>query len=334
MALSAYGFVSLFCRTLLEPGERFPGSKTIKTMETKDTIPQEEEILVKMKLPERIDIRVDWAFKWIFSKEKHLVKIIKDLLDLDIEVIEYLPNELAVGSEEEKRSRFDVICKNTQTGEIFVLEMQTTYEYDMPDRLYYYAGSLIHNQVKVGDKSYTVNSVLICCIAGYHVHHRESVPEGKVFFRYKMKDEETGEVFDGDKLNICFLELNRFCNYLDKYSDLKAQWCWIFNNLSIFVHRPENLDSSFNDLLEDSCTKKLKPMEKEEYLKAAELTDFDRENIYKGGVYMGRLEGFDEGRQEGKQEIARAMLAKGFEVSDISELTGLTAAEIASISKG
>ena len=153
-------------------------------------------------IPERMDIRVDWAFNHFFRKKKHLIKIIKDLLDLDIEVLEYLPNLLDVSVEKDKRSVFDVACRNVKTGETFVLEMQRTDESDMMDRLYYYGGSLIHNQVEKGDLKYKVNSVLVCCIATYDVRHNGSVPEGKVLFRYRMMENDTHEVFDGDKLNI------------------------------------------------------------------------------------------------------------------------------------
>ena len=62
-------------------------------------------------IPARMDIRVDWAFHHFFRKKKHLIKIIKDLLDMDIQVIEYLPSVLDAVSEKEKRSVFDVICK-------------------------------------------------------------------------------------------------------------------------------------------------------------------------------------------------------------------------------
>ena len=83
------------------------------------------EAALLRNLPERMDIRVDWAFRHLFSKKRHLIKIIKDLMDLDIEVIEYLPNALDVDSEMDKKSVFDVICKDSLTGEIFVLEIRS-----------------------------------------------------------------------------------------------------------------------------------------------------------------------------------------------------------------
>ena len=289
-----------------------------KSKKAPEASKSQEEILINV--PKRLDIRVDWAFRHFFRKKKHLIKIIKDLLDIDIEIIEYLPNALDVATDQDKKSVFDVVCKNVKTDETFVLEMQTTYESDMADRLYYYGGSLIHNQVLSGDKKYVVKSVLICCIASYRVPHNDPVPEGKVFFQYKMRESETNEVFDGDKLNICFLELNRFDNYLDKDADLKKQWCWIFNNLATFVERPDNLDPTFNDVIEDAGTGKLSNQQKLKYMEALHLNERERLVIHEGGIIIGRA--------NEKVAIARNMLAKGFDLETIAECTGLSEEEV------
>ena len=272
-----------------------------KRNKTSETGKQKEELLINV--PERMDIRVDWAFRHFFRKKKHLIKIIRDLLDIDMEIIEYLPEALDVATEQDKKSVFDVVCKNTKTEETFVLEMQTTYESDMADRLYYYGGSLIHNQVSSGDKKYVVNSVLICCIASYNVPHKQPVPQGKVLFRYKMMENDTHEVYDDDKLNICFLELNRFDNYLDKDADLKKQWCWIFNNLANFAKRPENLDPSFDDVIKDAGTGKLTIQQKIEYMVAMHLNDRERLVIHEGGVMIGREEVREEWRQDRIEKV-------------------------------
>ena len=279
-------------------------------------------------IPARMDIRVDWAFHHFFRKKKHLIKIIKDLLDMDIQVIEYLPSVLDAVSEKEKRSVFDVICKNVRTQETFVLEMQTTYESDMMDRLYYYGGSLIHSQVEKGDPKYDVHSVLVCCIACYRVPHKESVPEGKVFFRYRMMENDTHEIFDGDKLNICFLELARFDNYLKKGSDLREQWCWIFNNLSTFVERPKNLDSSFDEVIKDADTSKLSANQRKSYMEARKLSEHERLVVYEGGYEIGMMEGMEKGTQQRNAEIAKNLLAMHMSPNDIAKATGLTEEQI------
>ncbi len=249
---------------------------------------------------------------------------------------------LDVATEKDKKSVFDVLCKNKHTEEQFVLEMHTTYESVMNDRLYYYGVSLIHNQVSSRDMEYKVNSVIILCVASYRVPHKEKVPAEKVFFKYQMRESETHEVFDGDKLSICFLELNRFDNYLDNDEDLKKQWCWIFNNISTFAVRPEHLDPSFDSIINDSGTKKLtyqqkilanmSVLQREQYDKIMEdaLARLSEMNTARE---MGREEGREEGRDERNQEIANIMLGKGFDVKTIAECLGISEEEVRLLSQ-
>ena len=205
--------------------------------------------------------------------------------------------------------------------------MQNTYESDMPDRLFYYGGSLIHNQVHVGDEVYVVKSVLVCCIANYYVPHNTAVPQGKVFFDYRMRETDTQEVFDGDKLRICFLELRRFEHYLDKDSDLKKQWCWIFNNLSIFAERPTNLDSSFDDLIEDARIQKLTSMDRKDYMEALQISDRDRKVIYEGGIIVGHQEGL----KEKTIEVAEKLISRNMSDEEIIDISGISPEELAKL---
>ena len=55
-----------------------------------------------------------------------------------------------------------------------------------------------------------------------------------VVFLYRNVDYQV--LMQTYSLNICFLELERFDNYLDKNTDLKKQWCWIFNNLATYSY--------------------------------------------------------------------------------------------------
>ena len=48
----------------------------------------------------------------------------------------------------------------------------------------------------------------------------------------------------------------------------------------------------------------------------------------RSSLKAARQEGIQEGMQEGRQATARVMRAKGYEVSEIAEITGLSAPEI------
>lgn len=151
-------------------------------------------------------------------------------------------------------------------------------------------------------------------------------------------ESDTHEVFDGDKLNICFLELNRFDNYLNEGADLKEQWCWIFNNLATFVERPDNLDHTFDDVIKDAGTGKLSIKQKIKYMEALHLNERERLVIQEGGYIIGHQDGLEKGRDEirnewHKQTIdnVKTMQSKGFDTSTIAECLGITPKEVESI---
>ena len=68
----------------------------------------------------------------------------------------------------------------------------------------------------------------------------------------------------------------------------------------------------------------------------------DREQMFQNGLREGRQEGKQEGLREGKQEgrieekieTAKAMLAKGMEITLISEITNLPEAQLLRLRDG
>ncbi len=130
----------------------------------------------------------------------------------------------------------------------------------------------------------------------------------------------------------------------------------VLNQLLPPQHQIQELTYARNELLGDTTLDRGAVFDSK-LLDAAEIGKFNREEMaeyenslkhYRDmrnvidtaelkGEIKGRAEGLVEGRAEGlvegKAEVARAMLAKGFPVSVIAELTGLTEEEIAALSK-
>ena len=124
-----------------------------------------------------MDLRVDWAFKYVFSIKENLLKFLNDILPPQIDDLEYLPNEIPVMSEKDKRSRLDVLC--TSRDGKFLVEMQQKDEDDFDDRVAYYSSSMVQNQVKRGDLLYKVKHVYVLCVAAYERRHISSTPKEK-----------------------------------------------------------------------------------------------------------------------------------------------------------
>ncbi|MBR0028684.1 MAG: hypothetical protein IJP55_00350, partial [Bacteroidales bacterium] len=86
---------------------------------------------------------------------------------------------------------------------------------------------------------------------------------------------------------------------------------------------------SFDELIEDASTQKLTAMEREDYLKALEISERDRVVLYEGGYYMGHRDGVEEGlatgREEGRAtalgEVKSRLKQMGFTDEDIKKMT-------------
>ena len=277
-----------------------------------------------------MDIRVDWAFHYVMSDKAVLEKFLRDILQMPVEMLELLPNAIPVRSEKDKRATFDVICRNTDTGEQFIVEMQRRGESDMDDRLFFYGASLVHGQVAAGDPVYWLNPVYVICVADYVVHH-EAVAPDQFLFHYRFSEVETGEMY-GSQLQLYRLELRRAlvdCPWEELENDLD-RWCYIFRKMSKFAGRPPQ-ESGFGAVFERAQTDLLSESQRTDYRKAM-LTEYDKYTIGEYARAEGRAEGLKAGRADEKRDIADKMLAMGLPVETVAKATGLGIEEIQTLS--
>ena len=285
-----------------------------------------------------MDFRVDWSFKYILGHEEAMIKLLNDILPVHVDTLEYLPNEIPVRSEKEKRAVFDVICTNKTTKEKFLCEMQRLPESDMDDRLLFYGCSLIQKQIKRKDRKYILNTVYVICVADYERAHPTPVPADDFLFKYRLRDERWPEDVMTTKLQFYYLELPRFQKGWEAAQTNAERWCYLFRNLYKFAGVPRDA-SDFEPIFEIARTEQFEEEQLKVYLNAM-VTDYEKLVIgeyheqkgFKEGLEQGRAEGREQGRAEGGKEralnSARNMLARGYEVSEIAEVTELTPEEI------
>ena len=89
----------------------------------------------------------------------------------------------------------------------------------------------------------------------------------------------------------------------------------------IIVERPKELDPSFDELIEDASTQKLTSMEREDYMKALEVSERDRVVLYEGGYYMGHRDGVEEGRAATIEAVLKRLKQMGYSNEDIKKAT-------------
>ena len=268
-----------------------------------------------------MDMRVDFAFKYILGHKEILLKLLNDFLPIDVEDIEYRPNELPVQSEKDKRSAFDVLCTERNSGERFLCEMQQIEDTDMDDRLMFYGCSLIHSQIKRGNPQYFLKPVYVICISNYLRKHDEPVPENKILFNYRMREPQMNENF-GNRLNFYILELPRLKRLWANLETNVERWCYMFNNLSTFAEKVPADSEYFDDLYEVARTGGLTEVELQSYVDSM-VTEYDKRVI---GDYFLK-EGMEKGIKKTIMDFKRA----GASDELITKATGLSLEQIATL---
>lgn len=278
------------------------------------------------KIPIFMDLKVDYAFKFLLGHKQVLLKLLNDTLPVQVSDIEYVSNAIPVVSPKEKRAVFDVFCTAKNTGEQFITEMQCVPELDMDNRLLFYGSSLVHSQVERGDKQYLVAPVYVLCVSNYERKHSQNGDDEQFFFRYQLREQSNPDDIFTKNLQFFFLELPRLRKVWDSLETNLERWCYLFRNLNNFAEVPDN-SFGFEDVFMLARTGELNHEELKKYVSTM-LNDYDK---YVIGEYA-RREGFNEGKAEGKAEekaaIAKAMLKKGISVDNIITCTGLAEKEI------
>ena len=258
-------------------------------------------------------------------------ELLDNILPVHVDTIEYLPNEIPVRSEKEKRSVFDVICTNKTTKEKFLCEMQRLPESDMDDRLLFYGCPLIQKLIKRKDKKYNLNTVYVICVADYERSHPAAIPSDDFLFHYRLKDEKWPEDIMSSKLQFYYLELPRLQKGWDATQTNAERWCYLFRNLYKFAGIPHDA-SDFEPIFEIARTEQFDEEQLKVYLSAM-VTDYKKLVIGEYHEQKGFKEGLERGREEKAVDTAIKMLARGYEVSEIVALTELSPDEISAIAK-
>ena len=107
------------------------------------------------------------------------------------------------------------------------------------------------------------------------------------------------------------------------------QWFYYFRNMKSFTTLaggPKLLDERYRGLLDASKTRRFTDEEWNKYIDAM-FTQRELDNyagpVYRRGLEEGVKKGIEQGAAQRNLEIARAMLAKGYDVKSIIELTGI-----------
>ncbi len=265
----------------------------------------------------------DFGFKKIFGEEASkpaLIDFLNALLPQTNKIINlnFKNTEQLGQTEADRKAVYEIYCEN-ENGEKFIVELQKAKQNYFKERTIYYSTFPIREQAEKGEWNYNLKAVYCVGILDFTFDDYESEPEkNEVVHTIKLKN-QNGKTFY-DKLTYIYLEMP---NFTQTEADLKTRldkWLYFIKHLEDF----QTIPTIFKDEVFIQAFEK------------AELAKFDQIDLdsYENSLKIYRdLKGvidtaFDEGKIEGKIEVAKALKESGISTDIIIKTTGLSENEI------
>ena len=296
---------------------------------------------IKMALFKYLDPKNDIAFKKIFGTEKNkdiLLHFLNDILnfseDNHIIDIEFLSPILAPKIAVKKQSIVDVLCKDKQ-GVKYIIEMQVTKSRGFEKRAQYYASQVYGNQVNIGDEYHELKEIIFIAIADCIIfpdkaHYKsDHVILDKATHEHDLKD-----------FYFTFIELPKFTKSKEELSSIEDKWCYFFKH----AHETTTEEELQKIIGNDSIIQKAYTALNHHYWNETELAIYEElkrihmdnkaaraQELYEDEINAKKAK--EEGRIEGKIEVAKSLLQNGFAMDAIIQLTNLSKEQLEDLKK-
>lgn len=265
----------------------------------------------------------DFGFKKIFGEEASkplLLDFLNALLPSHDKIVDlsFKNNEQLGQTELDRKAIYDIYCEN-EKGEKFIVELQKAKQNYFKERTIYYSTFPIREQAEKGEWNYNLKAVYCIGILDFTFDDYETeLEKNEVVHTIKLKNQH-GKTFY-DKLTFIYLEMPNFKQTENQLETRLDKWLYFIKHLEDFQSIPSIIaDDVFNQAFEK-----------------AELAKFDQTELanYENSLKIYRDlksvidTAYDEGKLEGKLEMARTMKLEKEPIDKIIRYTGLTKEQI------
>ena len=280
---------------------------------------------------ELLPLTDDYIFKRVFAykgNESVLKDFLEALLKIEIKGIKITNPEIIPYEKGEKRGLLDIKAE-INDGTMLDVEMQMKNERNTDERATEYMGKMISEQLQVGEDYQNLKKSIVIFITNYNFSKRNSYHSvGRMKFDKTIEDEYVNMGYDEEDelaskyIEVHYIELPKFKKKeLSKFTKLD-QWMCIFtqNKEGIMLAEKENkeIKRAINTL--DFLSKDPKERERHNSIIMAEYNRLVSEHNF-----------FEDGKKEGKIEIAKKMLKEKVPIEMIEKFTELSKEEIEKI---
>ena len=260
----------------------------------------------------------DYGFKKIFGEEagkESLMSFLNDVLPIEdkIKKLTFLPSEQLGTSDEARMAIYDIFCEDEKGGQ-FIVEMQNARQTYFKDRTVFYSTFPIQRQAEKGDWNFKLKDVYCVSLLGF-----EMPGEDEEYYHHVQLKNQNNKVFY-DKLSYIYIELPKFDQSIDELHTHLEKWLYFLKHLEEF----EKLPDIFKDDIFANTLKRIEfhSLPQGEQLKYERSLKSFRDRINE--VVTAR----EEGREEGRVQVAVNMLNNGIDIEVVAQCTGLSQEEL------
>lgn len=284
-----------------------------------------------------IDLKRDFAFKWVFGTPGHedlLLLLLKGLLpEKHIKSVQLGPQEQKPDREDAQGGIFDIYCE-TDDGSSLTIEMQVCPHDDFNDRMVFYSSFPIRNRVGQGVSltqnqpnllRYKLPPIYTIGILDFELKGVNK--NNRVIRHFSIREDDENTQFT-DSVHYVTVELPKFNKTSSQLSSFQDFILSAIKNMGEWKDVPkEFLGKGFDNLLETCMFAHMNEDVQMKYVRQM-MAEWDRESQLATATMRGEEKGRAQGREEKRKEIAKAMKAEGIPDSLISKCTGITPEQI------
>ena len=189
-------------------------------------------------------IRFDWAMKKMLRHKANfdiLEGFLSELLCENIKIRNIIDSESNLETEDDKHNRVDIFVENSE-GELFIIEVQNSSEFDYFHRILFGTCKAITEHIKKGNTYAEVRKVISITIAYFDLGQgKDYIYKGTTNFVGVHKGDVLGlsfkqkELYEGETPSDIFPEyyLIKVGNFKDRIKEPIDEWVYFFKNSEI-----------------------------------------------------------------------------------------------------
>lgn len=270
-----------------------------------------------------IDLRNDYAFKRVFGtpgNEDLLLLLVQAFLPDQNIVSVTLNNQEQMGEGPNSRKAVFDICCTTDNGSIVNVEMQLSNQKNFGERMVYYSGFPVRDNLGWEGSVYDYPPVYIIGIMDFIMDI--DMMSDDVINRFQIKN-MYGDLLS-ERMHYITVELPKFNKRLSELQDSTDMLIYLLKHMGELNKQPKEFSGEkFDKLFKLTKFAAMGHVSQMEYVRQY-MAELDEKNRILTATEKGLEQGLEEGLEQGLEQVARNMKADGMSIEMISKYTGLS----------